>query len=408
MQACHRVRFARLAEPKDAARIGRRGGEGMLYAAELLVSFVVAWSAVRMLDPLARRWGLLDHPRGRKDHAQPTPVTGGPAVMLGVLAALPLMAPFSNAVVAFCLGGMLLLVVGIVDDLYDLPWKPRVLAQCAAALIMVYVGGVRIEHIGPLFGHESLEVGWLSVPFTVFVTVGIINAINMADGSDGLAGTLVLVALAMLAAVCVVAGNDMLFGRILPLIGAVTGFLALNMRHPWQARARAFLGNSGSAVLGFFVAWLTVRVSHFPGHPVSSILLPWLVALPLIDCLVLMTRRVREGRSPFSADRNHMHHLMLDAGFTPTQAALLLGTVSVAFGAMAATALRADVPPMLLVIAFVLLIGVHYRMTADRDRAVALLRRMRRMPAIPQREVRALPLESNTAVESAHQAGNSA
>jgi UDP-GlcNAc:undecaprenyl-phosphate GlcNAc-1-phosphate transferase len=314
----------------------------------------------------------------------------------------------SRTILAFCLGALLLLLVGIIDDRRDLPWKPRVLAQCAAALVMVYVGDVRILHIGPLFGHESLEVGWLSVPFTVFVTVGIINAINMADGSDGLAGTLVLVALAMLAAVCVVAGNDVVFRRILPLIGAVTGFLALNMRHPWQPRARAFLGNSGSAVLGFFIAWLTVRVSHFPGHPVSSILLPWLVALPLIDCLVLMTRRVREGRSPFSADRNHMHHLMLDAGFTPTQAALLLGTVSLAFGAMAATALRAQVPPMLLVVAFVVLIGVHYRMTANREWAVALLRRMRRMPAMPQREVLALPLEPSTAVEPGHQARNAA
>jgi UDP-GlcNAc:undecaprenyl-phosphate GlcNAc-1-phosphate transferase len=380
----------------------------MSYAAELLVSFVVAYVAVRLLDPVARRWGLLDHPRGRKDHALPTPVTGGPAVMLGILATLPLMAPMSRTVLAFCLGALLLLLVGIIDDRRDLPWKPRVLAQCAAALVMVYVGDVRILHIGPLFGHESLEVGWLSVPFTVFVTVGIINAIKMADGSDGLAGTLVLVALAMLAAVCVVAGNDVVFRRILPLIGAVTGFLALNMRHPWQPRARAFLGNSGSAVLGFFIAWLTVRVSHFPGHPVSSILLPWLVALPLIDCLVLMTRRVREGRSPFSADRNHMHHLMLDAGFTPTQAALLLGTVSLAFGAMAATALRAQVPPMLLVVAFVALIGVHYRMTANREWAVALLRRMRRMPAMPQREVLALPLEPSTAVEPGHQARNAA
>lgn len=353
-----------------------------LHVAELVVSFSVSYLAVRALDPIARRFGLLDHPHGRKDHALPTPVTGGLAVMLGVLATLPLLLPLSSAMIGFCLGATLLLVVGVLDDLHDLPWPLRIGAQCTAALILVHVGGVRAEHVGPLVGGTSIALGDFSVPFTVFITVGIINAVNMADGADGLAGSLTLVALVMLAAASMAAGNGGLFGHILPLIGAVAGFLMMNMRHPWQPRARAFLGNSGSAIIGFTLAWLAIHVSHSPGHPVSSILGPWLLAPPLIDCIVLMTRRLREGRSPFSADRGHMHHLLLDAGFPPSQVALLLAALSLLLGSLASVALYLDVPPPMLVVTFLGLIAAYYGFTLDRERAVLMLSSLReRTPA---------------------------
>ena len=348
-----------------------------IYLKAFFVSFSLAWLAVRALDPLARRIGLLDHPRGRKDHALPTPVTGGVAVMLGVFGTLPLLMPLSNAMIGFCLGAGLLLVVGVLDDLHDLPWLPRIAAQCTAALILVHVGGVRADHVGPLIGSTSIGLGSFSVPFTVFITVGIINAVNMADGADGLAGSLTLVALVMLAAASLVAGNQHLFAHIVPLIGAVAGFLMLNMRHPWQPRARAFLGNSGSAIIGFTLAWLAIHVSHSPGHPVSSILGPWLLAPPLIDCIVLITRRLREGRSPFSADRGHMHHLLLDAGFPPSQVALGLAGLSLLLGSLASCALYLGVPPSLLVFAFLGLIGAYHVFTLDRARAVRTLAGLR-------------------------------
>lgn len=348
------------------------------YATELVISFAVSYLAVRFLDPIVRRYGWLDRPRGRKDHADPTPVTGGLAITLGVLAVLPLLRPLpGGALVAFCLGALVLLVTGVLDDLYDLPWIPRVVAQCVAALILVYVGGVRAEHIGPFDDGTMIALGGLSVPFTVFITVGIINAVNMADGSDGLAGSLALASLLMLAAVSAYAGNDTLVARIVPFIGAVAGFLVMNVRHRWQPHARVFLGNSGSAIIGFTLAWLAIRVSHWPGHPVSSILLPWLMAPMLIDCVALMSRRLLEHRSPFSADRGHMHHLLLDAGYSPSRVAMILAGLSLVLGLAAAIALYLDVRPSVLVVVYLALIAAHYWFTADRTRAVRFLVRLR-------------------------------
>jgi UDP-GlcNAc:undecaprenyl-phosphate GlcNAc-1-phosphate transferase len=346
-------------------------------AAEFVVSFGAATIAVLALNPLARRLGWVDRPHGRKDHEVATPVTGGLAISIGVLLALPLGMTVPDAFYAFCLGSLVLLVVGILDDLLDLSWSFRLLAQCGAALIMVYLGNVRAEYIGLPGDPASIDLGILTVPFTVFITIGIINAINMADGADGVAGGVTLVSLAMLGFVCERVGNYELLDRIVILAGAIAGFFVMNMRHPWQPRAQAFLGNSGSTIIGLAITWLTVRISHTAGHPVSSILGPWLVALPLIDCVVLMLRRVRQHRSPFSADRNHMHHLLLDAGFSPSQVALLLAGLTALFGMSAMAAIYVHVPQIVLVLVFLMLIGAHYVFTGDRDRAVRTLYRLR-------------------------------
>lgn len=352
-------------------------------ATEFVVSFGAATIAVLLLNPLATRLGWVDRPHGRKDHEIATPVTGGLAISIGVLLALPMGMTVPDAFYAFCLGSLVLLVVGILDDLLDLSWSFRLLAQCGAALIMVYLGNVRAEYIGLPGDPASIDLGVFTVPFTVFITVGIINAINMADGADGVASGVTLVSLGLLGFVCVRVGNYELLDRIVILAGAVAGFFVMNMRHPWQPRAQAFLGNSGSTIIGLAITWLTIRISHTAGHPVSSILGPWLIALPLIDCVVLMLRRVRQHRSPFSADRNHMHHLLLDAGFSPSQVALILGGLTASFGMAAMGAIYVHVPQIILVLVFLALIGAYYVFTNDRELAVRNLYRLRHGMRIP-------------------------
>jgi len=345
------------------------------------VAFGVAVLAVRLLDPLARRYGWIDRPSGRKDHAAPTPFTGGLAIALGVMAALPLSLTAPDAFFAFCAASLLLLGVGLLDDLYDLPWILRVLAQAGAALVMIYLGNVRAEYIGLPGDPSSIDLGQFTVPFTVFITIGIINAVNMADGCDGVAGGVTLVTLALLGAVCIHIGNFALLDRIGVLGGAIAGFFVMNVRHPWQPRARAFLGNSGSTIIGLALTWLAVRVSHTIGHPVSSILIPWLVAPPLIDCVALMLRRARQHRSPFSADRDHLHHLLLDGGCRPAEVAVFLIGLTAFLGLAALAALRAHTPQIAMVLMFLLLIGVYYDFTSDRARAVARIARWRTLAA---------------------------
>ena len=352
---------------------------GMLAA---LGAAAITWVALKLLHPLAPRLNLLDYPKGRKDHAHPTPITGGLAMAAAfvVIGVLTVDSFATDTLVSFSVAAVLLTGVGLADDRYDLRWYWRILAQVLAALIMVYGAGVRVEQIGPVFGLDSLALGYLSVPFTVFATVGIINAVNMIDGADGLAGLLVAVALVMLAAAAVYAGNLGLSRHSLVVAGAVGAFLLYNMRFPWQARAKVFMGNAGSAFLGLVVAWVVFRLTQNPGHPVSPVLALWLIPVPVMDCLVLTVRRTRQGRSPFSAGRDHIHHFMQDAGFGPTQAALALAGFSVGCGLLAAIAMRFDVPHPVILVVFLALCVFWYWVSARRERALAFFRALRRLP----------------------------
>ncbi len=286
---------------------------GLDYMAALL-AFVATSVVLLVLQPVAERLNLLDQPGGRKDHANATPVTGGLAVFVGCVAAHLGGQPASDSLLAFLTAAGLVVAMGVYDDLHDMRWYTRILIQTVATLIIIYWGGVRVEQLGPALGFETLSLGWLSVPFTVFATVGIINAMNMIDGADGQAGLLGLAALVMLMAAALYAGNTLLTERLSVLCAALLAFLGWNMRLPWRPRAKVFLGNAGSALLGLIIAWVCFRLTQNPGHPVNPVLALWLLPVPIMDCLVVSVRRLRQGRSPFSAGRDHIHHLLQDAG----------------------------------------------------------------------------------------------
>ena len=365
-----------------------------------LVAAALTFAALWLLQPVAHKLNMLDVPNGRKDHARPTPITGGLAMAVGVLVTLfatlgnNLGAPF----VAFAIGSTLLIAVGLLDDKFDLRWYWRVLAQIIAALVMVHMGGVQVQYLGPVFGLSDAALGALSVPFTVFATVGLINAINMIDGADGLAGLIVAAALTMLLAAAIYSGNGAVIDKLVILIGAVLAFLAYNLRFPWRCSARLFMGNAGSAFLGFVIAWMTFRLTQNPGHPVSPVLALWFVPIPVMDTLVLMLRRVRNKQSPFIADRNHIHHLMLEAGFGPTQAAMALAMFSLLCGLVAGQAMRIDIPqPLMLGAFFVLCLG-WYWLTARRVRAIDLFRWL--YGFYPQDRCRDVPVDSPTGTDA--------
>ena len=342
------------------------------------IAFSLTLAGQWLLNPYAQHLGLLDHPAGRKDHACPTPTTGGIAMLVGVLiAGIFLVDARSAASLGFALAAIIVIVLGVLDDKYDLSWKVRIGGQAVAALIMIYLGGIRVEQLGDIFDLKAGSLGLFSVPFTVFITIGIINAINMIDGADGLAGLLVLCALVMLDAAALYSGNAAVSHRLPILIGAVAGFLIYNLRFPWQPRAKIFMGNAGSAFLGLAIACFVIRLTQSSTHPVSPVLGPWLVIVPILDCLVLMIRRTRRKRSPFSADRDHIHHLMIEGGFGPTQAAFGLALFSCVCGLFAATILRLHVAHVVLVAVFVGLGVLWYWLTARRTRAVNFFRWLR-------------------------------
>lgn len=348
----------------------------MIALLEFMAAFFSVAVILVLLGPVARRIGLLDHPGGRKDHADPTPVHGGLAIAIGTILPALAIGSIDPPLLGLGVAAAILLIVGVADDLYDIRWYWRVLAQVVAALAIVFIGDVKVEYIGPVFGLGRTDLGELAVPFTVLATLGLINALNMCDGIDGLAGAMAFWALVMLVCAAMYAGNVELTNGLIVMAGAVAAFLAFNMRIPGRRRARVFLGNSGSAYLGLVMAWAVFRLTQNPGHPVSPVLAPFLIAPPVIDCLVLMFRRVLRRRSPFVADRTHIHHILLDGGVTVTGTVLILSAISLTLGLLAGLALMADVPQPLFIFAYLAITAAYFAWSTDPARASRQVRRL--------------------------------
>ncbi len=321
-----------------------------------LVAMGVTWTLTPIVIRLAERLGAVDHPGGRRAHAHPTPRIGGLAVFLGFIAGLAAAAYFTGSLwslprVSVYWRGMVvaatfLLVVGAIDDVRGVSFRGKFAAQAVAAAA-VWWCGFRIEILSNPFG-DALDLGLLSFPVTVLWIVGITNAVNLIDGLDGLAAGIALITTASVAVLSYVRGEFGVAAASLALAGSLVGFLRFNF-----SPARIFLGDSGSLFLGFVLAVTSVRGSQ-KGATAVAILAPLLVlGLPVLDTGLAIVRRVYRltlrGRTTdhalryvvrnldhvFQPDREHIHHRLLDLGFSHRSAVLTLYGVGVLFAAAA-------------------------------------------------------------------------
>lgn len=295
---------------------------------------IVTASLIIVLRPFAMTIGLVDVPDARKTHQGPIPLIGGLAIFVAVAIAclIPGITGLSTAVpevVTFLAAGILLVAVGVTDDFIQLSPTARFVAEVLAALAMIYGAGVVLTDLGELtVSGEALELGLLAVPFTVFTTVGVINAMNMCDGLDGLSGTQSLVSLAGFALALALAGGIGQAGLLTVLGGGILGFLLFNMRLPGRSRAAIFLGDAGSMFLGFALTWFAISLSQGPDRVLQPAAALWFIMVPLLDAVAMMLRRLVKGRSPFSADREHLHHIFLLAGYSVNQTVALMALLS--------------------------------------------------------------------------------
>jgi UDP-GlcNAc:undecaprenyl-phosphate GlcNAc-1-phosphate transferase len=309
------------------------------------------------LETVGRRFGLVDHPGGRKAHVAPVPLVGGIAIFFSfVLTALL----FGSPAASFVAAAAFVVTVGIIDDAFTVGPLTRFLSQISASLMMVLVGGVELRSLGDLLGLGAIGLSFFALAMTVFAAVGVMNALNMLDGIDGLAGSVSLIALGWFALVAHLQGLTPSFWLAATIAGALAGFLALNLRMPWRGRARIFLGDAGSMLLGFTLAWLAVDLTQGSNRTMAPICALWIVLLPLADCVSLMTRRIRAGKSPFAADSRHLHHYLRARGFTHGQTLATLLAASTFFGAVGFFGWRLGVPePYLFWTFFFLFFGYH-------------------------------------------------
>jgi UDP-GlcNAc:undecaprenyl-phosphate/decaprenyl-phosphate GlcNAc-1-phosphate transferase len=292
--------------------------------ANFFISFSVTFLSMFALMPIAKRYGLIDEPGGRKLHARPTPLIGGVGIYLGILVITLFTPDILHHYSSLLAISLPVLLIGVGDDLIELPVSARMGTHALSAVLMCLFAGVQLESLGDIFGTGDVHLGWLAIPFTVFAAVGVINTVNMSDGVDGLSGGMVLIALGFLFAVTVGAAGTDMSSFILILSFALIAFLVFNFQSPWKRAAMVYLGDAGSTFLGFVLAWLLIEATQGTEPVIPAALAPWFLALPLMDTVALLIRRPLKGLSPFHPGRDHLHHYLMDRGLSQSRTVILL------------------------------------------------------------------------------------
>ncbi|MEM9403015.1 MAG: MraY family glycosyltransferase [Pseudomonadota bacterium] len=326
-----------------------------------LLAFGSTILCVAILKRFAPGFGLVDQPDERKRHVGAIPLVGGISIWLAFTICMLFYGITSEIAVLIIFGG-LLVGVGAVDDHSELPARMRLLFHIAAALAVCLFAGIVVKDLGDiLFPHFDLKLGLFAIPFTTFAIVAMINSANMSDGIDGLCGVQMLVPLAGLAALAGIFDHPD-FVPLMALCGTILGFLVFNLRSPWRTRATVFLGDAGSNLLGFVLAWFLIDLSQGEDAILSPAAVLWFALLLIYDTVVVVSRRALRGRSPLSADREHLHHVFLLARFSVSATVLTLGIMTIIGVTVGITTTVLNVPGYAIFAAFILfgLLFLHW------------------------------------------------
>lgn len=351
---------------------------------------------IPLLWRLAVPLGLMDKPNPRKLHGQPIPRIGGCGIVAGTLVAVVITAPIAPVTASFLIGGVVLLAFGIWDDAAELTPPMKLAGQVLAAAIVVWYGDLWVQHLPFVTAFEI--PWWIGQPFTVFAIVGVINALNVSDGLDGLAAGESLLSLTALACLGLLAADPVLVVTASAVLGGTLGFLRFNS-HP----ARIFMGDTGSQFLGFAIAYLVVLATQHSDPALSGALPLLVIGLPLADIFAAVWRRRSKGMGSFEASQDHIHHRLLNIGFAHYEVVILIYSVQ-AICVTLAILLRydSDIVVALAYLAVVATVFVGLRLAENRgwklvtpehhglDRFLRYLRRDSWIRVLPLRAVQVL------------------
>lgn len=328
----------------------------------LLTCFSVSLISVFVLSRLAIKIDLVDAPDHRKIHDGHVPLVGGISIFFGVASAFLLFPVIGQQLAALMIASVLIVSIGLLDDHFDIKVRYRLFMQFMAAIVITLGGDMMIESLG-VFGSEgSLNLGIFALPFTIFSIMVAINAFNFLDGIDGLTGLMFLIALlAMIMCVPSVTGSASAYLIPLLFIVAVIPYMAFNLGLLGKQN-RVFLGDAGSMMLGLVIAWLLIRYTQGAGKTFSPVTALWIIAIPLMDMLAIVTRRSRNGKAPFEPDRSHLHHLFMDRGLNDRQALVMIGFASILFASVGVLSEIYAFSQLTMLVAFLIIFFGYYQL----------------------------------------------
>jgi len=316
----------------------------------LLICFVTSVLITPLVKKLAFKIGATDRPNHRKVHQKIMPRLGGLAIYIAFIVGVLVLNPNHGYEIPILIGSSIIIITGLLDDVFELSAKVKLVGQLLAASVVVF-GGVQVEYINLPFGSE-LEFGIFSIPLTILWIVGITNAINLIDGLDGLAAGVSAIALITISLMAMLKGDLYVMGMGLILLGSILGFLIYNF-HP----AKIFMGDTGALFLGYMIAVLSLL--GFKNVAAVSFVIPVIIlGVPISDTFFAIIRRI-VNKKPLSApDKSHLHHCLLRLGYSHRQTVLIIYGMSAVFGVAAIFLSKTTLWGSFLVIA-VLLIAIE-------------------------------------------------
>ncbi len=322
----------------------------------IIISIIASMAINSVLRNYAKKYNfLIDVPdRSRKFHSRPTPLTGGLGILISLLITGKLYIDLNNLTgylpdftFQLMLISIPLLGLFLIDDLKGLKPSYRIFIQCCLSAYMIFSTNVYIDSVGDLFNLGEIKLGIFSIPFTIFCVVGIMNAFNMIDGINGLCSGCAMLALLMIGF-----HSGLIYDSMLVLIiGSMIGFLLFNLRFFGKKRG-VFLGDSGSNLIGFWVAWSAIYASQNEYYNIEPITMIWFVAIPFLDCIGLIFSRIRKGMSWTAAGRDHIHHRLMER-FSQETALLVILVITLItgmFGIYIESVLSASISLMMFII----------------------------------------------------------
>lgn len=303
----------------------------LTYLGAVLTAAVLTFAATPLVKKLAVKIGAIDIPKdNRRMHHVPIPLLGGLAIFIGFVVSILIFVETDTQVEGMLLGAVIIVALGIVDDMDSVGAIPKLFVQIAAASIAVLHGTV-VEYISNPFSSGSyIDLGVMSVPLTILWIVAITNAVNLIDGLDGLAAGVSAISSVSLVVIAFIVSEPSVALIMIALVGTCLGFLPFNV-YP----AKIFMGDTGSTFLGFILGCMSIQ-GLFKMYAVISFAIPFIIiGLPIFDTGFAFLRRIFKGKNPLIADRGHVHHKLIDMGFSQKQSVALLYMVTCALGLFA-------------------------------------------------------------------------
>ena len=346
----------------------------------LALLFLFSSAMLFSLRKLARhpKINLVDKPNERKCHKGSVPLVGGISIYLSILLFLqnsPDVLPHSNL---YLISITLLVAIGVLDDKFDISVKLRMLVQAGLALSMIYLADIQFFELGDMFGFGYIVLpNILGQLLTIFAVIGAINAFNMVDGIDGLLGGLASVSFAALGFLFMMHSLPEFAYFCVVFIIIIFPYIFFNLGYLGRAR-RVFMGDAGSMLIGFTVVWLLISGTRASLHedifrPVTAL---WIIAIPLMDMVAIMFRRIRRGNSPFKPDREHLHHIFQRIGLNSMQTLLTICSLSIFCASIGVLGEVFNVPESIMFYLFIVFFAIYAALLSNIWKVVKIVRSM--------------------------------